>query len=124
MSYFLKLLLSKKKPVFYEIKKDKTAIAFIPQNDGSYKVWSVMNFQPQSCSLLKNSNNYYLIDPDLPEQIVNVSAHTVLCASPNKFHYKEFIKRDGNFSWCMPVWKKEELKALKPYFKTNDKELS
>ena len=124
MSYFLRLLLSKKKPVVYEAKKDNTAIVFIPQNDRSYKVWITYNFQPESCSLLNDLNNYYLIDPKTPDDPVHVSAHTVLCASPNKAHYKEFFKIMNSDMWCMPVWTKEELKAVKSYFKINGKELS
>ena len=38
MAYCLKLLLKKKKTVVYEARKDNTAFAFIPQENGSYKV--------------------------------------------------------------------------------------
>jgi len=122
MAYMLRLLLSKGKTVIYETRKDTTAFAFIPQEDGKYKVWSCGEFKPSSCTALMNPNNYYLIDPDLPQQIVNVSAHTILSVSPNRQHFKEFNKRSNTLKWIMPIWKKEELKSLQKYFKMTDNE--
>ena len=119
MSYLLRLLLQKKKIIVYEVKKDEAAHIFMPQEDGSYKVWSCEYFRPSACSHLKNPDNYYLIDPDTPSSPTNVVSHTVLCASPNISHYKEFQKRPGVLLWLMPTWKKEELKCLQNELEIN-----
>jgi hypothetical protein len=122
MSYFLRLLLQKKKIVVYEAKKDIVAYIFIPQEDG-YKVWSCKYFRPQSCAHLENPDNYYLIDPGTPSNPANVMSHTVLCASPNISHFKEFQKENA-LLWLMPTWKKEELKILQNEIEINGSCLS
>jgi hypothetical protein len=66
--------------------------------------------------LLKEVSSYYLIDPDKGEEgIVNVAAHTVLAASPNQKHFAEWSKRSTTLTWCMPVWRYDELKVLQKY---------
>jgi hypothetical protein len=112
MSYFLRLLLQKKKIVVYESKKDVTAHIFIPQEDGNYKVWSCTNFSIYACAHLKNPDNYYLIDSNMPSDPKISMSHTLLCTSTNISQYHEFQKRGGTIIWLMPTWKKEESKCL------------
>jgi hypothetical protein len=121
MTYFLRLLLQKGKTVIFEARKEQKAFAFIPpsghQRTSKYKVWrcDLSSFVPSSCTVLMNSNHYYLIDPDLPAQIVSVFAHTVLAASTERAHFKEFQK--VAIKWLMPIWRKDELKVLQNYIK-------
>jgi hypothetical protein len=124
MAYLLRILLQNERTVIYEARKDKIVYAFIPpvrpvrQNQSSnYKVWTCdyRRFSEPACVALKNSDHYYLIDPDVPAQIASVNAHTVLAASPNRAHFKEFQKRA--IKWLMPIWRKEELKSLLAYIK-------
>jgi hypothetical protein len=82
---------------------------FIPQENGRYKVWSCSHFAIYDCAHLKNPDNYYLIDPDIPSSPKISFSHTVLCVSPNISHYREFQKRPGVIRWLMTTWKKEEL---------------
>ncbi len=125
MSYLLRLLLQKKRTVVYEVRKDSRVYAFIPpsghQQSSKYKVWSCSDktFLPDVCTPLMNSASYRLIDPDTPAPILCGPYHTshiVLSASPNRAHFKEFLKLERTITWCMPIWKKEELKAIQPYF--------
>jgi hypothetical protein len=113
MNYFLKLLLEKQKTVVYEVRKERTVYAFIPQEKGEYTVWRCsLPWNPNSCPILDNSDNYYLIDPSTAEQIVEVASNTVLVASDlNEKIYKE-VAKGGSLKWIMPIWKKGELKAL------------
>ncbi len=46
-------------------------------------------FNRKKKKLLRIQKNY-LIDPDIPGTIVNVAAHTILVASPNRQHYYEY----------------------------------
>jgi hypothetical protein len=121
MTYLLRMLLQNGKTVIYQARKDERYYAFIPpegHKEGSeYKVWSCDSngFKTSDCVVLQNGYNYCLIDPDTPDRIVGISAHIVLSASPNRAHFKEFLKLANTIPWCMPIWKKEELKALQPY---------
>jgi hypothetical protein len=123
--YFLKKLLKDGKNVIFEIRKDKKVYSFVYE-DGKYCVYSIdkEDFRPQSDEILNDSNNYYLIDPDKPEQIVNVKAHTILVASPNRQHYHEYSKNQDLSKWCMATWEENDAKLLKKYIKFDDKELT
>lgn len=122
MSYLLKILLEKGNTIIYEARKNDIIFIFLPQEDKKYKVWScpLESFKHASCSLFNDEKNYYLIDPNEPKDPFQCDAHTVLCASSNIHHYKEFIKRDKTKSFCMPIWKKNELWDVKDYFKIQE----
>jgi hypothetical protein len=113
MAYFLRILMQRNKTFVYDARKGDFISLFVP-SEGKYSVFSCESrlFFPGSCVHLQNANNYYLIDPMYPEKIVNVAAHTVLCASPNQDHFKEFQKIPNTSKWFIPVWKEDELKAL------------
>ena len=120
------MLLEKGKKVIFEPRKDKIVYSFIPDENKKYIVnmMKIKDFDPQFCDILKDSNSFYLIDPDKPEQIVNVAAHTILVASPNREHYKEYSKRPYLSIFCMSSWEKEDAKLLINYISINNKYLN
>ena len=121
MTYLLRVLLQNGKTVIYQARKDDRVYVFVPPNGhrtgSEYKVWgsNLSTWAPGGCLVAQNANHYCLIDPDLPAAIVGISSHIVLSASPNPDHFKEFLKLQKAITWCMPIWKKQELKVLQPY---------
>jgi hypothetical protein len=96
LNWFLKLLMKNGKKFIYEARKDNIVYAFLP-NKESYDTWEVSysDFKINRCSILQNRNNYYIIDPSMPPKPPYcVSAKTILCAPPNKEHYRSWIKDD------------------------------
>ncbi|KAL6070495.1 hypothetical protein QOT17_006761 [Balamuthia mandrillaris] len=53
----------------------------------------------------------YLFDPcgDIPREPLEIRPFTVVTASPNPQHYKQFYKRTSD-KYCVPCWSWEELK--------------
>jgi hypothetical protein len=134
MVYFLRFLLQNNKTFIFESRKDEIVYAFIPPNgheDGStnYMVWSCESrkFSHMNCLILKNPHNYYLIDMTKDSiKITEVVAHIVLSASPRIFsRIKDFTGRtDPPLQFIMPVWKREELDTIRPYFPVAQKVLN
>ena len=56
--------------------------------------------------------------------MTGVLAHTILCASPNKDHFKQFVAYNDALDFCMPVWTREELLTLQKCIKLDGKCLS
>eukprot|EP00823_Brevimastigomonas_motovehiculus_P009069 TRINITY_DN8748_c0_g1_i1.p1 TRINITY_DN8748_c0_g1~~TRINITY_DN8748_c0_g1_i1.p1 ORF type:complete len:513 (+),score=72.24 TRINITY_DN8748_c0_g1_i1:128-1666(+) len=62
--------------------------------------------------------NYYLFDPDdfQARGPMGFPAFTIVTSSPNKKHYSHFMKDCNSTSRrFMPIWRREELKAIFPY---------
>ena len=127
MAYFLRLLLKDRKYVVYESKLDEKAFIFVPQEDKSYKVWECLNFIRGSCAILQNPDAYHLIDSDKGITYVSEggAAHIVVSASPRVTEkLKDFKNHPGTRVFFMPVWKYEELNALKQEISVNGKFLT
>jgi len=131
LTYFLQLLLKDQQLVIYEARKDRKVFAFIPPkdhggNDGKYHVFSVPldDYKPGYCAALANENNYYLIDPSSNyKKTTQVQAHKVIATSPSRDNFQEFLKFQNTGVWCMPVWSKEELEAVRGFTLSNSEEL-
>src|SRR5262249_23110965 len=65
--------------------------------------------------LLSDPKTWYLIDPSNEwREPARVPAITVMAASPNKQHYKQWLKEVATMFW-MSVWSLEELAAIREY---------
>jgi len=125
--FFLRLLLRKKKLVIFELRTTPNyALAFIPQVDGSYKVWECTSWNATACKILKNPDYYYLIDMSKSNSflIVPFSAHVVVCASPRILNNMKEFKVRNHKTFVMPVWRQEECVALLDHMKVGGSKLT
>lgn len=66
---------------------------------------------------MNDANTFYLFDPAaIPQEPEPCIAFTIVTASPNKAHYKDFLKQIGGEKYYMPCWTWEEVENILPYF--------
>jgi hypothetical protein len=127
MAFFLRMLLERGETVVYHAGKEGRFFLFKPRQGGGedekdegnvlYDTMSVYGeVSPSSIAELRNSGNFFLIDPqeDMKDPI-EVEAHSLLVSSPKPERYKGFAdKRPTQTSKLyMPDAEKAELVAMR-----------
>lgn len=112
LSYCLLNLAQEQKTVFFEsVSRNK---AWLFNSDGSVNVFAPITSLAFPSTITDDANSIYLFDPagKDPREPRQVSAFTVVTASPDPRHYQQFNKRIGNKKYYMPCWTRDEITSI------------
>jgi len=113
LSYCLLEFSKQKRNIFYESVQSQQWWWFRPPPHGDVVEVRIGQLPNE----IWHPSSIYLFDPygGAPRESLGVPAFTIVTASPNKVHYKEFLKKVMRKCY-LPVWSLEELRAVRSYF--------
>lgn len=101
-------------------QKRRTVVFESLSDDTKSPVVEVMG-RPMGVAALKRRETWYFVDPGAHEtakEPLRRPAFTIIATSPNRSHYRRFLKDVGWRLW-LPVWTAEELQSSAPHYGPN-----
>jgi hypothetical protein len=115
-----------KNKVVLDRRQDKEVLVFLPKDDDTYECWKfyISGGVGGTLDVLRDPEAFLLVDPsggkDGGEPPINIAAATLITASPNPTHHKQFGKNPFCKKMYMANWNPDELLAIRKYMDPMD----